>query len=346
MVLDGIDKLYGIKSYGGYILGDSLLKVSSGGVASVLSQIVIDRGGVVFGVRYTDDYYGAEYMVVEHQDQLCQIRGSKYCQTNKMIMDESTSITIYDCVGKYLELNREVLFIGVGCDIGALRAFCKKHSINCEKLFCVELLCHGTTFKDVQKKFVLELENRYKSRVIDFSVRYKNGSWTPLYVYAKFENEKKYLRPLYCTDYGIAFERYATPQCYSCKFKGENHKGDIVIGDYWGLKKGAKEWNKNGVSAIMVLSDKGNSLVSALEENEQFHIFEGNTKLILDNNLPYYQCRKKTTDYDVFKKNISNNTLEYSVKRIDCDFKCKMKLEIKRSVPSSLYRIFFNIFKH
>ena len=51
-------------------------------------------------------------------------------------------------------------------------------------------MCGGTTYKSVMEQYITGLENRYKSRVINFSVRYKKYGWAPIYLRAEFENKK------------------------------------------------------------------------------------------------------------------------------------------------------------
>lgn len=94
------------------------------------------------------------------------------------------------------------------------------------------------------------------SKVIDFSVRYKNPNWRPPYLRAVFENGKVYSKPFYNTDYGIAFKLYGYPSCYECKFKGENHVSDITIGDYWGINDNDECYNSKGVSVAFVHTNK------------------------------------------------------------------------------------------
>ena len=257
-----------------------------------------------------------------------------------MMKDDLSRISVYSKVVEYLMNDKEVLFIGLGCDIGTLRLLCNKKNIDCSKLYCLELICHGATFNEVHSNYVKDLENKYKSKIIDFTVRYKNNRWTPPYICARFKNGHEFLRPFYCTDYGIAFSRYATPQCYSCKYKGENHKGDLVIGDYWGINEKDEGWNEKGVSAILVLSDKGKQLLSFLKMNKQFHIFRGDTKLIIDNNSPYYKCRDKTGDYNTFRENLANNTLRYAINNIKLNLMDRIKMILKRNIPSFFLSFF------
>lgn len=59
------------------------------------------------------------------------------------------------------------------------------------------------------------------------------------------------------TEYGTAFSKTCRERCYRCKYKGDNYKGDIQIGDYWRLGQEADCYNELGTSCIIVRSNKG-----------------------------------------------------------------------------------------
>ena len=276
--------------YSGYIKDDSkLVSSASGGVATALSEKIIEHGGVVFGVAYTQDYRGAEYICAESLSDLNKMKGSKYIETKKnisLILDK-------------LQERREVLFFGLGCDVAAVRALVKKEKIEDSKLFTVDILCHGPSSEDVLKGFVADLERKYRSRIINLSMRYKKEGWTPSYVRAEFENNKVYEELFEYTDFGYAFSTYALPRCTSCKFKGENHQGDICIGDYWGITQKMSGYNKNGVSVIIVQTLKGEELLSILDDD--FIMQKADYDLALRNNPMYVKSRMQGSDYELYK---------------------------------------------
>lgn len=62
---------------------DELIQCASGGAATAISNEVLRRKGVVFGVAYTKDFRSAEYISVESKTDLDRIKGSKYVETEK-----------------------------------------------------------------------------------------------------------------------------------------------------------------------------------------------------------------------------------------------------------------------
>ena len=69
--------------YAGWIKdSDEVLSCASGGVATALSRDVIQSGGCVVGVAYSDDFKRTEYRVAYTLDELEQFKGSKYTEVN------------------------------------------------------------------------------------------------------------------------------------------------------------------------------------------------------------------------------------------------------------------------
>ena len=70
--------------YAGFVRETTYLqKSASGGIASAISQKIINEGGVVYGVAYIDDFTKAEYRKAETLAELEAFRSSKYIQAEK-----------------------------------------------------------------------------------------------------------------------------------------------------------------------------------------------------------------------------------------------------------------------
>lgn len=81
---------------------------SSGGVFSVLAQIVLKHGGVVFGAAF-DSNFQVHHIMVDSIDGLEKLRGSKYVQ--------SRIETTFKEAKKILKSGRKVYFSGTPCQI-------------------------------------------------------------------------------------------------------------------------------------------------------------------------------------------------------------------------------------
>ena len=305
----------GIEAYHGHLCDEAnLLKSSSGGASRAFASAIIKNGGVVFGVAYSDDYYSAEYCCIETLEDVDKIIGSKYIYSEKKIHTRERVESVYTAVAKELLCGREVLFFGLGCDIGAVRAFISKQKINDEHLYLVDLICQGPTYPFVQESYLKRLEDRFNSRIDDFSVRYKHLGWTPPYIRVAFENGKEHIEAFYGSDYGFAFANCSKPGCYQCGFRGDHHESDVTIGDYWGINNDEEGFNRNGVSIMLVRSEKGKQLLSRIDHKE-FVVFGADIEKALANNPMYFSCRTKYANIDRFHNNILELGLHKAVEK-------------------------------
>ncbi len=310
-----------IAAYAGF-LNDSaeLLECSSGGIATALARQMIRSGGYVAGVCYTDDFKSAEYRIINDEKLLDRFKGSKYIGINKN--------SVYTDVKELLNRGEKLLFFGTPCIVAALASYLKKDYDN---LITAELICHGPTDPMVHKQYIEYLENKYNSSVVDFTVKHKKGKWTPQYLYAKFENGEIFEERFYSTEYGYAFSAMAQPQCYSCKFRGDNRVADIMLGDFWGADENDVFWNEKGVSSILVHTNKGNDF---LLSTEGISLFPSTYERILENNQNIIKPRAKTQTTDKFTKLFGTHDLFYSVNHSK-PMKTRIKSLVKRILKGS-----------
>lgn len=303
-----------IDAYQGYLTDERLLlKSSSGGVTRALSNAVIKHGGVVFGVRYTEDFYHAQYYRVDCIEDIDKIIGSKYIYSDKQIIYNGDTVSVYQAVENELKMGKMVLFFGLGCDVATVKKYVSNKGADVTKLFLVDLICQGPTFPKVQESYLKRLENKYSSKVCNFSVRYKLAGWVaPPFIKVDFENGKHYYESFYGSDFGFAFSNYSRKGCYHCHFKGECHQSDMTIGDYWGIEKRDDGYNKNGVSLMLVTTDKGRELLGLVDRDE-FVIRNADANNAIRNNPMYYSCREQYAEVERFKNNFSAKGLHQAV---------------------------------
>lgn len=306
---------------------DELIQCASGGAATAISNEVLRRKGVVFGVAYTKDFRSAEYISVESKTDLDRIKGSKYVETEKDLKK----------VADTLLQGKMTLFIGLGCDVAAIKAYCNRKNIKMDNLYTIDILCHGPVSREVHRKFIEDLEKKYKSRVVSFNERYKKEGWVPSYLKVVFENGKVYEELFEFTDLGYVFSKFPLSRCTNCHFKGSNHQGDICIGDCFGISKNMEGYNKNGVSCIIIQTEKGKQILELLDDS--FELNGITEEIIVDYNPMYYKSRKKNVDYEQFNKMLSVYGLHNALKR-NSDYKKWKKgvrtIKVKRKLLSIL----------
>lgn len=235
-------------------------KSSSGGIFTLLAEKVIDNNGVVFGVRF-DNQWNVVFGYSDNIEDLQYFRGSKYVQPDIN--------GVYRKVLDYLKEGIFVLFVGLPCHISGLRLFLGKDYNN---LLLVDLICEGVPSPKVWRRYLDEEVARlcskyykfYKSEEVeisDISFRYKKCGWKnyALSISLRLRNEESFLLPAYVnrnSAYMQAMFHYVDlrPICYECPFKSCKSGSDITIGDYWGINIQHPEMDDDGGTSLVYLN--------------------------------------------------------------------------------------------
>ena len=138
------------------------LNSSSGGVFSLLAQIVLDNNGVVFGARF-DQQWNVVHDSIDSKEHLHYLRGSKYVQSH-----------IGNCfieAERLLNEGRLVMFTGTPCQIAGLNDYLDK---SYENLISVDIVCHGVPSPKLWQDYISSLGIEY-IHSIDF--RCKDSGW-------------------------------------------------------------------------------------------------------------------------------------------------------------------------
>lgn len=320
-----------LNAYYGYLKDENELRASaSGGAATALSRSILNRGGVVFGVEYTEDFSAARFGYAETVEQLNRFTGSKYIYPKTVLLDGRN---VFDEVEQKLKDGKQVLFVALGCIVKGLLNRLESRAIDTTNLYTVDLICHGPTRIEAHRAFIEELESRYKAKVSSFSYRYKKNGWSTPYIKATFDNGKCFSKPLYETDVGFALKYYCNESCYNCSFKGNGHAADITIGDFWGIKPGMKEYKKRGVSILLARTEKGEQLINHLEQNDFFWEKTG-IEFALKKNPMFSRSELKPAFYNQFDNDLKKVGLHKAVKRSSA-----YKVYLKAALINRLKRI-------
>lgn len=247
-----------VSSVGGYINDTSSVKnSSSGGFATAISEAFVRDGGIVYGVRYSEDYREILFERADTIGKLSHFRTSKYAQAHKN--------GVYKDVQNDLKAGKHVLFIGLPCEVSALYHFVK----NVDNLFTISLICHGPTSQKVHRQFCDDVTREKGGDTLNyFSMRYKKEGWKPYYLFARFNNGAEYLTEFNSTEYEIAFKFLKRPSCSVCQYKLNDKTfgivADLVLGDYHAVDKRSRQFNKWGVSQASCTSEKGIELIDMI----------------------------------------------------------------------------------
>lgn len=223
------------------------LKSSSGGLFLALSEKIINNGGYVIGATY-DENMEVKHEIGKNLDDCKNFSGSKYVRSDiSNILPE---------IKKLLSENKEILFVGVPCQVAGVKSYLK--SENTDNLYLIEILCHSNPSPKVFKKYISYLEEKFESSVIDFKFKDKTMGWNNPSVLIKFENKESIRENARYNNYNRGFQTslFARPCCYECEFVENNRVGDITIGDFWGIENIEPSLNDDVGTSLIILNNK------------------------------------------------------------------------------------------
>lgn len=230
------------------------MKSSSGGIFSLLSAKILNKGGVVFGASF-DESFRVIHSYIESDNELYKLQGSKYVQSrigNSFVL-----------VRKYLEDSYPVLFSGTPCQVSALQLFLGHDYPN---LVTVEVFCHGVPCPMIWDDYLRSLIGNKRCKSVFFRDKTRYG-WRDYSYRVETEDNSIIYLPYGENVYSDGFLSDLTirPSCFNCPSKIDNSRADISIGDYWGVDNIHKEIDDNlGCSAVIIHSQKGQFLFDSI----------------------------------------------------------------------------------
>lgn len=258
--LDTVEGLESFVCYAAWSFDDTIRTNSaSGGIATELYRFFSDKGYKLAGVSMTP-MHTAEFSLSDSFESMPAYRNSKYVY--------SDAGNIYYEVGKNLVNQRGVLFIGLPCQVAALKKYLFVKKISLELLFTVDIVCHGTTPEQFLGEHIEHIEKKKKKKAIHVEFRDPEEKTSSFTFSLKDAEHTFYKRRVKANDvYQIGYHAGITyrDNCYSCQFATRKRQGDITLADfsYVGSYEFCSYSNEN-VSCVLINSKKGESLFSEL----------------------------------------------------------------------------------
>lgn len=251
-----VEKIYGFK------LTDvnDRIKSSSGGAFIALARRIIDLGGYVCGACYDDNFH-VVHKIVDSLEDLDDLRGSKYVQSN--IED------IFLNIEKKLKEGKFVLFSGTPCQCDALRQYCFIKKTDTENLYLCDIICHGVPSPMLWDEYCNFIQTETK-RVVKYSFRDKSFGWHGSNISVQYNDGtiKKNTQKLKIFS-NLYFSSLITRKsCEQCKYTHFNRPSDITIGDFWGCEKYLPSFcDAYGVSVLILHTNKAIKLFESIKNN-------------------------------------------------------------------------------
>lgn len=245
------------------------------GLCTMLSEWIISKNGVVYGVWLDESEWKAKHVCVSSTKELEKIRNSKYIQ--------SDSGHCFKEIKERLVLGEKVLFVGTPCQVAGLKSFLFRPY---ENLYTIDLVCHGVYSHKLLAEEVAYWEKSLKGKVEQFRFRSKevfpwsHGGVINFDLVDKRGNKKHVERhgkfsPTYrCYAYsGDGLNYNLRKCCYSCAFRDEKRYGDLTVGDAWMISEKYLDWNQTncnrGVSLTLTNTPKGVAMMDGVSSKVQ-----------------------------------------------------------------------------
>ncbi len=288
---------------------------SSGGFFTMLLDALIAQYGnsfYCFGVAF-DGNMAVEYRSASTLDECEAFRGSKYVQAR---LGDT-----YSKIAQLLSAGNSVLFVGTGCYCAGLKNYISASKANTDRLYTVDIVCHGTPSGGLWREYLSALEARGGAKISAYSFRNKAEGWRGVHPSASYENGTDVPRDDLFMSYAKLFGNLSlNNSCYTCKYACTERMGEITIGDFWGIEASeCKELDDGrGVSLCLVNTEKGARL---------FNMSSASARVMPINDDSYLQPQLryptgKNILCDSFWVDFGKNGYEYVAKK----YACKSKL--------------------
>ena len=307
---------------------------TSGGIAYLISKMVIEENGIVFGSAYDENLMPYQKYATDKKE-LQQLRGSKYVT--------SDTKKTFSQVKEFLEEGKKILYIGVPCQIGGLKKFLKK---DYENLYTIDIICHGVPSQKIFKKYLENEEKKLGEKIFSYNIRSKNKvDWGMGFcAEIKTKNKTKYKKADF-DPYYTAFLKGKIYRecCYECKYGNLDRVGDITLGDLCGIEQFDYDfYDQNGVSLAVINTIKGEKIFNKVKNLVEYRQYNEQQVTKFNGNLKHPTTRPQNRDI-IYKQLDEMSFEEYSKKYLAN--KNKLKYVLKDIMPKQIKVLYKKYFK-
>lgn len=230
----------------------------SGAAFVLLSDWVLDQGGVVYGAGY-EEHFRVVHKRALNKKQRNEFRGSKYVQSDLR--------GVFTQVKQDLKEGRTVCFSGTPCQVSGLSSFVGPQVRN--KLFLIDLVCHGVPGPQIWEDYIAYLEAKVKKNITSVNFRDKKlKGWKSHIESFVFTNTRIHTYIYTNIFYSHISLRHS---CSICPYCNTKRPSDITIGDFWEIEKIHKTFasDNKGCSLVLVNTQKGKEWFDAIKGNAE-----------------------------------------------------------------------------
>lgn len=229
-------------------------KSSSGGFFSIIAQYVINKGGIVFGAVYANDFKSVYISEAKTMTEVALMRGSKY------VFSETRNS--FQLVKKYLDEGKYVLYTGNPCEVAGLIGYLGKPY---ERLITCDFVCHGANSVKAYRSWLKEFTGNQKIKTLDFRDKsvYKWSTTATAYLENGEEIRQDHENCFWYKGFleGVTIRE----NCSECPYAKSERVADFTMADAWQIGRINKAYNDQwGTSLVLVSSKKAKSIYETI----------------------------------------------------------------------------------
>lgn len=231
---------------------DVLLRSTSGGAAYSIARMLLGQGYCVAGCRFHRDRQQAEHILVQSEEALSELQGSKYIQSN-----------FAGVLDALLSCSKPIAVFGTPCQIAAARRALNRRT----DVIYIDLVCHGVPSAHLFRKYREHIRSvsGVDTERMRMDFRYKPKGWADIHLHAADgkhtyccgKEEDPFFRMF---EVGNCFNE----TCYECRWRVDS-EADIRLGDYWGPKFKS---DHTGVNMVVCFTQTGWHVMEQLRSAE------------------------------------------------------------------------------
>ena len=279
---------------------------ASGGIFSTIAFEFLEKydNSLIVGAAYQDGE--VRHICGSTLSDVMKMQNSKYVQSNL----GKTFIRIKHV----LEAGDYVLFSGTPCQVFALQDYLQRPY---ERLFCIDLICHGVPSPLFLKKEFETYISCDKIERITFRKKSKLYKKKSSYILSLASKHKHEIIASTRSPYYNMFMNGLTfrPSCYSCKFTNLDRVGDITIGDCDSSKFYGSFHPKEATSCVIVNSINGKLLWEQCSKNIDYTDLDINKEAEYNHQLskPVDKPESRDTIYqEIFSSDVNELRNKYA----------------------------------
>ena len=309
---------------------------ASGGIAAEIYKKAVSEGCDIAGAVQQDDFR-VVMQLSSDEKAILKFKNSKY------VFSEAWHV--YQEIKQSLKADKNVVFIGLPCQVAALRKIFRKN----EKILFVEVVCHGTAPFSYLKQHIEHIEHTKNEKAIRMSFR-DPDTYTYTYTFTLYNKDGKrfYAEVPRKTDtYQYAYHSTISyrENCYHCHFAREQRIADITLSDYKGLGRMAPcSYGETNVSCILVNTEKGKKFIKEMIQEKRIYADERPVREPIEGDPQLRQPSLKGAarmDFErLIKVNDFETTMQIVMKRDKRRKKihkiCHFPIDILRNIKHSL----------